>query len=246
MRLLIKEKLCSFFPEGTRRADGVIAEFKPLVGQLSLSTNIDILPLHLEGTFEVLPKGGGIPQQRSLRVQIGQPIQLSLLRPHLERHRPSMQARIVTRIAEHSITAMRDGVDFLLSSETAETVVSRSAESLQPTAPTKSPTEEIIEELQQRFDASLVTSPQSYGLVLNGKRWTPLCAEAKCTERMEVIEGKGQTDCAIITQDSFLKKMIFEAYEPGPPDFISRKISSNNPFMLKQFQAIFHLKESSQ
>ena len=156
-----------------------------------------------------------------------------------------MQARIVTRIAEHSITAMRDGVDFLLSSETAETVVSRSAESLQPTAPTKSPTEEILEELQQRFDASLVTSPQSYGLVLNGKGG-PRYVLKLSAQRMEVIEGKGQTDCAIITQDSFLKKMIFEAYEPGPPDFISRKISSNNPFMLKQFQAIFHLKESSQ
>ena len=51
------------FPEGTRRIDGTIGEFKPLVGQLALETNVDILPLYLEGTFDAMPKGAVLPKE---------------------------------------------------------------------------------------------------------------------------------------------------------------------------------------
>ncbi|MGZ3473237.1 MAG: AMP-binding protein, partial [Polyangiales bacterium] len=50
-------KTVLIFPEGTRSTDGEVKEFKALVGYLALTHDVDILPLHLGGTYNSLKKG---------------------------------------------------------------------------------------------------------------------------------------------------------------------------------------------
>src|SRR5207249_3279435 len=59
------------FPEGTRSPDGQIHEFKPLLGHLSLTYDVDILPLYVGGTRDAMPKGARLPTSRKLFARIG-------------------------------------------------------------------------------------------------------------------------------------------------------------------------------
>ncbi len=70
------------FPEGTRARDGQMTDFKPAVGYLCLHEKVDVLPLWLEGTHDVLPVGAALPKGRRLRVRIGAPVE----------HRPMLEA----------------------------------------------------------------------------------------------------------------------------------------------------------
>src|SRR5262249_26853432 len=45
------------FPEGTRSVTGKIQEFKVTLGYLALRAKKGILPMHLGGTFDAMPKG---------------------------------------------------------------------------------------------------------------------------------------------------------------------------------------------
>jgi long-chain acyl-CoA synthetase len=68
------------FPEGTRSPTGVMADFKPSIGYLALTNEIDILPLYLEGTYQALPKGSVMPKSRTLAAHIGPLITIEKLR----------------------------------------------------------------------------------------------------------------------------------------------------------------------
>jgi len=62
------------FPEGTRSPDGAIHQFKSGAGYLALKSGCDVLPLRIDGTFEVLGKGGLIPRKSPVEVRIGKVI----------------------------------------------------------------------------------------------------------------------------------------------------------------------------
>lgn len=62
------------FPEGTRSPDGQMQPFLPGVGMLVAGTDVPVIPCHLAGAFNALPKGAGLPRPRTLRVRIGQPM----------------------------------------------------------------------------------------------------------------------------------------------------------------------------
>ena len=62
------------FPEGTRQTSGQLAEFKPMVGILSLETGVDILPMWIDGAYEAMPKGALVPRKRGIEVRIGPPL----------------------------------------------------------------------------------------------------------------------------------------------------------------------------
>ena len=74
-------------------------EFKPLMGQLAIETNVDILPMHLGGTFDAMPKGMPLYLKADLTVRIGAPICLKDVVPHLSGYSVPQQARIVTKIS---------------------------------------------------------------------------------------------------------------------------------------------------
>jgi 1-acyl-sn-glycerol-3-phosphate acyltransferase len=83
------------FPEGGRSADGWAGDFKPGAAFLSTRTNAPVVPVHLEGTGRILPKGKNIPKRGDTTVTFGLP-----LRPVPDEDPRKMNVRIETAIAE--------------------------------------------------------------------------------------------------------------------------------------------------
>ncbi len=62
------------FPEGSRSADGRIQEFKPGVGFLAKETGTPVVPIHIRGAFQVMPRHQRVPLPGPVRVRIGKPM----------------------------------------------------------------------------------------------------------------------------------------------------------------------------
>lgn len=62
------------FPEGSRSPDGRIHEFKPGVGHLANETGTPVVPLHIRGAYQIMPKGQSVPLPGPVRVRIGKPM----------------------------------------------------------------------------------------------------------------------------------------------------------------------------
>jgi 1-acyl-sn-glycerol-3-phosphate acyltransferase len=62
------------FPEGSRSPDGRIQEFKPGVGHLAKETGTPVVPMHIRGAYQVMPRGQKLPLPGPIRVRIGKPM----------------------------------------------------------------------------------------------------------------------------------------------------------------------------
>jgi 1-acyl-sn-glycerol-3-phosphate acyltransferase len=62
------------FPEGSRSPDGRIQEFKPGVGHLAKETGTPVVPVHIQGAFQVMPRHQRLPVPGHVRVRIGKPM----------------------------------------------------------------------------------------------------------------------------------------------------------------------------
>jgi 1-acyl-sn-glycerol-3-phosphate acyltransferase len=62
------------FPEGSRSPDGRIQEFKPGVGHLANETGTPVVPMHIRGAYQVMPRGQKVPLPGPVRVRIGKPM----------------------------------------------------------------------------------------------------------------------------------------------------------------------------
>jgi long-chain acyl-CoA synthetase len=97
------------FPEGTRSLTGNIAEFKPIIGYLSLSSRVGILPVYIYGTYEALPKGSSILKSRNVGTRIGKFLSIEELE-NLTKGMPRSEAyRLVAALVQHEIENLRDG-----------------------------------------------------------------------------------------------------------------------------------------
>jgi len=63
------------FPEGSRSPDGRIQEFKPGVGHLARETGTPVVPMHIRGAYNVMPRGQKLPLPGPVRVRIGKPME---------------------------------------------------------------------------------------------------------------------------------------------------------------------------
>ena len=97
------------FPEGTRSPNGELMEFKPTTGYLSLGFGVDILPVYLQGTYDALPKGAWWPKFDDLEVRIGPVLEIGKMRERVKGMAKSDGYRLVTRMAEESVRALKDG-----------------------------------------------------------------------------------------------------------------------------------------
>jgi len=61
------------FPEGTRRRDESIGEFKRGIGKLVGGTNVAVVPCYIDGAKRAMPKGRWIPLPRAITLTIGKP-----------------------------------------------------------------------------------------------------------------------------------------------------------------------------
>jgi 1-acyl-sn-glycerol-3-phosphate acyltransferase len=62
------------FPEGTRSATGELLPFKNAPFGLAISAQVPLVPLHVDGTFRILPKGSRTLRPSPIRVRVGEPI----------------------------------------------------------------------------------------------------------------------------------------------------------------------------
>ncbi len=69
-RVLRRGRSLVVFPEGGRSLDGQMRDFLPSLGYLALKAGSGILPAHIEGSHEALPKGSTVPRSRELRVPL--------------------------------------------------------------------------------------------------------------------------------------------------------------------------------
>ena len=62
------------FPEGTRSRTGAIGPFKPGAGLIAVRTGVPVLPVRVDGLWEVLPPGARRPRRHRARVRFGEPL----------------------------------------------------------------------------------------------------------------------------------------------------------------------------
>jgi 1-acyl-sn-glycerol-3-phosphate acyltransferase len=65
------------FPEGTRSSDGRLQEFKRGGFNLAIKAGCDIVPIGIQGSFRVAPKGSLRIRRGSFGLRIGRPVSLS-------------------------------------------------------------------------------------------------------------------------------------------------------------------------
>jgi 1-acyl-sn-glycerol-3-phosphate acyltransferase len=63
------------FPEGTRSPDGRLQPFKPGVGHLATENHTPVIPIHLQGSRRVMPKGRNFPLPAPVKIRIGKPLE---------------------------------------------------------------------------------------------------------------------------------------------------------------------------
>jgi long-chain acyl-CoA synthetase len=108
-RVLRQGRNLVVFPEGTRSTTGKMGEFLPSLGYLALKAGSGILPAHIAGTFEALPKGSAVPRSRELKVRFGPFLSLDLLLS-LTRGLPQQEAwRLCSALAQRVVEHLRDG-----------------------------------------------------------------------------------------------------------------------------------------
>ena len=224
------------FPEGTRRQDGTIGDFKPLIGKLALETGVDLLPLHLDGTFEALPKGAVIPRSRSVTVRIGAPVTVGDMSRLTAGMRPADAARMVSKVARDAVVKLSEGSVLDIGRLGIEEAAAEEEDAS---------IEAVFAELPERFDTARVEKPLSWYFSLGGKdgpRFTVRVSEESC----EVKPGRptgGAADCVIKTSEAMLTRIVREAYVPSPEEFISGTIKTNEIPLLIEFSRVFGLSE---
>lgn len=69
------------FPEGTRSANGKLADFRRGIGTLVAGSSVPVLPCALQGAARAWPKGTMFPRPRRVRLVVGEPRSYAELRP---------------------------------------------------------------------------------------------------------------------------------------------------------------------
>lgn len=64
------------FPEGTRSLSGKLQPFKMGVGLLAFELDLPVVPVHISGTYEALPKGQHRPGRNPLKLLFGAPLEM--------------------------------------------------------------------------------------------------------------------------------------------------------------------------
>ncbi len=63
------------FPEGTRSFDGIIKEPKAGAGLLACKSGVPVVPIHIRGARDILPRGAYFPAGAArLRIRFGKPL----------------------------------------------------------------------------------------------------------------------------------------------------------------------------
>jgi long-chain acyl-CoA synthetase len=96
------------FPEGTRSLTGEMADFKPIIGYLSLHAGVGILPVYLEGTHDAMPKGSSILKNRKIGARIGRYVSIEELEEMAQGMPRAESYRLIAARIKHEVENLRD------------------------------------------------------------------------------------------------------------------------------------------
>lgn len=103
LEALKKEELALVaFPEGTRSEDGKLQPGKPGIGLFVLQANVPIVPCHITGAHEAMPKGSRFPRPHKIIFTFGKPFEIAPVtgrEPDKEDYK-RVSAEIMKKIAE--------------------------------------------------------------------------------------------------------------------------------------------------
>ncbi|HSU41119.1 MAG TPA: lysophospholipid acyltransferase family protein, partial [Polyangiaceae bacterium] len=227
-------KTLLLFPEGTRSTDGLVHEFKAIVGHLALHHRVDVLPLYLGGTHAALPKGAKVVRTREVEARIGPVLEATALARLTAGLSAGDASRKAAHLIEEAVRALGRGSLLELARFDAEASV----------APPPRPTlHDVFQELERRFAPNKVERPTSYYFALGDDRFTLLVSKDGC----EVKQGKhvDAADCVLKTSPDLFARIVREAYVPSPAEFLSGAVKTNNIGLLLEFQKAFRLLERS-
>jgi 1-acyl-sn-glycerol-3-phosphate acyltransferase len=91
------------FPEGTRSITGEMKSFKLGGFSLAISSGVDIVPVAVAGTRELLPKGALHINPRPIAVNIGEPIESRTLK--------KTEKSLLAKATREAIEALRSEID---------------------------------------------------------------------------------------------------------------------------------------
>lgn len=74
LRVLEAGQALLIFPEGTRGEEGTLREGKPGAGMLAVVSGAPVVPVYIEGSGRVLPRGRWVPRWGTIRVSFGPPL----------------------------------------------------------------------------------------------------------------------------------------------------------------------------
>jgi long-chain acyl-CoA synthetase len=109
-KVLRQGKSMIVFPEGTRSVTGEMAEFLPSLGYLALRSGVGLLPAHVSGTFEALPKGAALPRSRKVGVAFGPFLAPDALTALTDGLGQQESWRLISALVHRIVENLRDGV----------------------------------------------------------------------------------------------------------------------------------------
>lgn len=97
------------FPEGTRTPGPDLASFKASMGTLARQAEVAILPIRIEGTDAILPKGAALPRGREVTIHVGPPIPWSLLHERTAGLGAIAQDRAIAALVQEAVDGLPEG-----------------------------------------------------------------------------------------------------------------------------------------
>ena len=82
------------YPEGGRSPDGWGRSFRPGAAWLAIRAEVPIVPIHIEGSGRILPKGEWLPRRNKVTINVGAP-----LRAEADEHRREFARRVEAAVA---------------------------------------------------------------------------------------------------------------------------------------------------
>jgi 1-acyl-sn-glycerol-3-phosphate acyltransferase len=98
LALLREGKSVIIFPEGTRSRDGKVGEFKRGAFKLAYKAGVPILPISINGSFDIMQKGSWLLSPHPIKMVIHKPVEVAGLDRAAQRQLPE---QVRQKVIEH-------------------------------------------------------------------------------------------------------------------------------------------------